>query len=217
MAAYSGNTLIIRTGYGVRPEYLLDEDYGVIQFTNLRDIYHTIIVIDPGHGGMDTGARNVLGGDTPRESEIVFAISQKLLYVFDAPGVLLLPTRTEDIYTSANARYSLANKVADYFISIHTNADGDSNMSQGMLTLYGSAPGSGELAQVFQNALVYALGSRDRGTSYSPEIRVIRNTVVPAVLLELLFLSNPEEAARLTDPEVQLLIAQTIAEVIYTL
>lgn len=212
-----GNTLIIRTGYGVRPEYLLGEGYGTIQFTHLRDIYNTIIVIDPGHGGMDTGARNVLGGDAPRESEIVLAISQKLLYLFNDPGVLLIPTRISNIYTSTSARYSLANKVADYFISIHTNADGDSNMSQGMLTLYGGAPGSAELAQAFQDALVYALDGRDRGISYAPEIRVLRNSVVPAVLLELLFLSNHEEAARLADPEVQMLIAQTIVEVIYSL
>ena len=210
--AQGGDTLNIRTRHGAIVRSCLEGRY--LQLVNLQDIYHTIVVIDPGHGGIDTGARNVLGRNAPNESEIVLAISQKLLEIFDEPGILLIPTRTTDIHVDNGARYRLANRVADYFISIHANACDRSRNSQGTLILYGSAEGSAELAYAFQNALVDALGSRDRGTEHSTDFRILNGANVPVALLELLFLSNPAEAERLGDPGTQMLIAQTMANVI---
>ena len=205
-----GGELTIHT----RPATRLVLGDGYIAMVNLRDMYHTIIVIDPGHGGIDTGAPNALGRAEPPEADIVLAISQKVVDMIDLPGVLLIPTRTENIHVPNAERYRMANRVADYFVSIHANACTQSPRTGGTLTLYGSGEGSGELAAAFQTALVEALGSQDRGTLYSPEIRVLGGDRIPRVLLELLFLSNPTEAARLTDPDTQQLIAQTIANVI---
>jgi len=207
-----GDTLNIRTRHGAAVHYCPEGGY--LQLVNLRDIYHTIVVIDPGHGGIDTGARNVLGRNAPSESDIVLTISQKLLEIFDEPGILLIPTRTMDIHTDNGVRYRLVNRVADYFISIHANACDRSRSSQGTLTLYGSAPGSAELAYTLQTALVDALGSRDRGTEHSTDFRILNGSNVPVALLELMFISNPSEAERLGDPSTQVLIAQTIADVI---
>jgi len=207
-----GDTLNIRTRHGAAVNYCPEGGY--IQLVNLRDIYHTIIIIDPGHGGIDTGARNVLGRDAPSESDIVLAISQKLLEIFDEPGVLLIPTRTMNIHVDNGVRYRLANRVADYFISIHANACDRSRNSQGTLTLYGSAPGSAELAYAFQTALVDVLESHDRGTQHSTDFRILNGSNVPVALLELLFMSNPAEAERLGNPGTQMLIAQTLADVI---
>ncbi|MCL2285268.1 MAG: N-acetylmuramoyl-L-alanine amidase [Firmicutes bacterium] len=207
-----GDTLNIRTQDSAALRYCTEGGY--IQFVNLRDIYHTIVVIDPGHGGLDTGADNVLGRNAPKESEVVLAISQKLLDIFDEPGILLVPTRTEDVSVNNGDRYSLANRIGDYFVSIHANACDISRSSGGTLTLYGQAPGSAELAYAFQSALVNALGSRDRGTEFSTGFRILNGSNVPVVLLELLFLSNPTEAERLGDSHTQMLIARTIADVI---
>jgi len=206
----SGHILTIHTRPGITLHYC----YAYIRLINLREIYHTIIVIDPGHGGIDSGALNVLGRDAPSEADIVLEISQKLLNIFDEPGVLLIPTRTTDVAVYPSDRYTPANKIADFFISIHTNAYDRSRLADGMLTLYGNAPGSAELAYAFQTALVDALGSRDRGTEHSPAIRVLRRSIVPSILLEIMFLSNPQEAVRLSDPDIQLLIAHTLAETI---
>jgi len=206
----NGNTITIHTQYGATINY----NGGYIKPVNLRDIYHTIILIDPGHGGHDPGAPNVLGGDYPSEADIVLAISQKLLYIFDEPGILLIPTRTTDEHVAITARIRMANRLADYFISIHANADGVSRNSGGTLTLYGRAAGSAEFAYTFQNALVYALGSFDRGISDTPAVMILRYSNIPVALLELLFLSNPEEAARLSDPDTQLFIANTLANAI---
>ena len=209
-----GNRLSLRTRGPVVATYFNNGEYSYIRLVNLSDIYHTIVVIDPGHGGHDTGARNVLGAARPQEADIVLAISQKLLEYFDEPGVLLIPTRTTDEFVELHDRHHIANRAADYFISIHTNADSRSRHSRGMLTLYGDAPGSEELAYKLQTAMVDALGARDRGISHAPEFSILRNSIVPVALLELLFLSNSEDAARMSDPDTQFLVAQTIAEVI---
>lgn len=205
-----GNTLNIRTRHGT----IVNDGDGYMQLVNLRDIYHTIVIIDPGHGGLDSGAPNVRGRSYPAESEIVLAISQKLLEIFDEPGILLIPTRTENVAVDNGDRYRLANRVADYFVSIHANACDRSRYSRGTLTLYGAAEGSAELAYSFQTALAHALGSNDRGIGTDLGLRILRNSNVPVALLELLFLSNPEEAARLANPATQTLIAETLADVL---
>jgi len=202
------NTIRIRTRPGAYINYT--EEY--IQLTNIHDIYHTIFVLDAGHGGRDPGAINVLGRNEQQEADIVLAILQNILEIFDEPGVLIIPTRTEDVFVNNDDRYRLANRVADYFISIHTNADARSRVARGTLTLYGNADGSAELAQKLQDALVEVLDSRDRGIEHS-QFRILRGSVVPVALLELLFLSTPEEARRLSNADTQMLIAQTIADV----
>ena len=203
-----GGTIRIRT----RPGAYINTTDEYIQLTNIHDVYHTIFVLDAGHGGRDPGAINVLGRNEQQEADIVLAILHKVLGIFDEPGVLIIPTRTEDVFVDNGDRYRLANRVADYFISIHTNADARSRTARGTLTLYGNAKGSAELAQRLQDALVDVLGSRDRGIEHS-QFRILRGSVVPVALLELLFLSTPEEARRLSDADTQMSIAQTIADV----
>lgn len=211
--AQQDNTLSIRTRYPAK----VTHNGGYLQVTNLRDIYHTIILIDPGHGGLDTGAPNALGRHYPSESAIVLDISNLLLEIFDHPGILLVPTRTTDEFVDNTQRYRLANRLADYFISIHGNACAVSRQTAGTLTLYGQAPGSHDLAYALQEAIAYALQSRNRGIQYAPEFRILYGSNVPVVMLELLFMSNPNEVTRLMDQATQLKIATAIAEVIKTL
>jgi len=211
----NGNILQLRTRGPVVATYFNNGEYSYIGLVNLHNIYHTVVVIDAGHGGHDPGAVNVLGRSAPSEADIALAISQKLLDYFDEPGVLLIPTRTTDDFVPLFDRHQIANRVAaNYFISIHANADDRSRLSRGMLTLYGNAYGSAELAYTLQTALAGVLGARDRGISHAPEFRILRNSNVPVALLELLFLSNPEDATHMSDPDTQYLIARTIANVI---
>ncbi|MCL1884674.1 MAG: N-acetylmuramoyl-L-alanine amidase [Defluviitaleaceae bacterium] len=211
--AHENNSITIRTRRGALLEY--GESY--VQIIDPRERYHTIVVIDPGHGGRDPGAPSTLGANAPYEAEIVLAISRKLFEIFDEPGVLLIPTRTCDYFMSTTQRVLIANIIGDYFISIHCNANSQSSIPRGTISLYGSAYGSRELAEHFQDALVSSLGSQNRGVEYAPRFHILRNSQIPVVLLELLFQSNPYDAARLANPEVQLLIAQTLADSIRTL
>ena len=211
-----GDNMHIRTRSGALVRYGRNASYGYIQIIDPREKYHTIVIIDPGHGGSDPGALSANGRNAPSESEIVLDITLKLLEIFDEPGILLLPTRTSDVFLDNAYRYLLANELGDYFISIHCNAD-VSRFSQGTLTLYGCAPGSYELAYAFQNSLIDALGSQDRGVHHAPQFRILNSSQIPVALLELMFISNPQEATRLADPYVQMLIAQTLADTISTL
>lgn len=78
------------------------------------------VVIDPGHGGKDTGA---IGKDGTYEKDLTLAISQKLKARLSAMGLEVLLTRERDIYLSLEERTRFANEnKADLFISIHVNA-----------------------------------------------------------------------------------------------
>jgi len=188
------------------------------QFIDPRERYQKIVVLDAGHGGNATGAYSV-HKNAPPESKINLAITQKIMEIYERQemGVLIVPTRTEDVALSVTMRTQMANSIGDYFISIHCNSDDKSSRSGGTLTLYGTAEGSEELAETFQSALVEVLGSRDMGISYAPQFHVLRESKVPVILLELLFLSNPQEATRLADEDTQLLIAKTIVDEIMKL
>ena len=199
---YARRGVFIRQGY--------TDEYEYIQIFDPRD-YYTVVIIDPGHGGSDPGAPSAGWRGRPYEADIVLAITMKLLEIFDEPGILLVPTRTENVFVRTQSRANIVNNIGDYFISIHCNAVARNPAPGGTLTLYGYADGSRELARGLQDALVAVLDSRDRGIILAPEFLVLRESPVPAVILELLFLSNPTEAARLANPEVQMLIAEALA------
>jgi len=211
-----GESIELRTRRGVFIEHGQTDEYAYIQIIDPRELYRTIVVIDAGHGGHDPGALSVHGSQGMHESEINLAILQNLLEIFDEPDILLIPTRTCDYFLTTSERTRIANSIGDYFISIHCNADSRSRRSNGTLTLYGTAEGSYELANLFQNALLTALGSTDMGVHYS-ELYLPRESEIPMVLLELLFQTNPQNATHLANPETQMLIAQTIADVIANL
>ncbi|MDR0272898.1 MAG: N-acetylmuramoyl-L-alanine amidase [Clostridiales bacterium] len=213
-----GSQISVRTRIGVFAEAGETETHSYIQFVDPRETYHTIVVLDAGHGGSDSpGASSVHGRNAPNEAQINLAISEKVFEIFDAQGILLLPTRTDDSYRSPASRTRMANELADYFISIHCNDFPSDRNASGTLTLYGTADGSIELAEIFQNALVAALGSNDGGLRYSPQFHLTRESNIPVIILELLFLSNRNDATRLADPETQMLIAETIAKTIQNL
>lgn len=208
------NRLMLRADRGALTRYGSGAGYSYVTIIDPREIYHTIVVLDAGHGGRDPGAPNVNGPDAPTEAEINLAILHYVLDIFHEPGVLIIPTRSGDYSLSSLARTQITNTIGDYLISIHGNADAQNRSSRGTLSLYGSADGSEDLGEIFQSALVSALGSQDRGIRYAPQFYILRYSDVPSVILELLFLSNPDDATQLADPETQRLIAHTIAETI---
>ncbi|MTI81284.1 MAG: N-acetylmuramoyl-L-alanine amidase [Firmicutes bacterium] len=154
------------------------------------------IVIDPGHGGKDPGA--VANGLI--EKEINLDIAQKVgrsLKDYEAEVHL---TRNDDSFVSLTDRANMANQLnADYFVSIHVNAGGGSGFESYIHTT--ENPGTAELRRIVHNRIMDFLsnkGIRDRGTK-SANFSVLRNTIMPAVLLENLFIDNPSEAELLKD------------------
>lgn len=165
-----------------------------------------VIVIDPGHGGFDGGAQGPSG---VTEEEVVLGVAQYLAQYLKQVGGRVFLTRekdeelAEDEVDDLNARIRMASEVdADIFISIHANSF-PSPYEFGAQTFFcHNVPGSEDLAQEIQRALVEGisvLGYNYREVQVA-EYYILRNLEIPAVLVEVGFLSNPREEILLSKP-----------------
>lgn len=158
-----------------------------------------VFVVDAGHGGSDPGAV----GNGAKEKDLVLDVSNRITAMLKDKGATVHQTRSTDKFIPLSDRVVFANsKKADAFISVHINAAG-SSAANGIETWYNantnpSAQESKELAIEIQQSLIQATSAKDRGVK-SGDFYVIKNTKIPAVLLELGFISNQEEASQLKD------------------
>lgn len=170
------------------------------------------ICLDAGHSGpVEPGAAYY--GYT--EAALVLAIALRTAAELTAAGHDVTMTRTKDIDTDdLSFRAGHANQAGcDLFISLHANA-ADSSRAQGTETYY--YPGSDQgaaLAACMQAAIVQAIGTVDRGTKEA-DFQVLRETHMPAVLIECAFLSNMLEAQLLAAPVQQRKIAQAVCDAV---
>ncbi len=165
------------------------------------------IVIDPGHGGADTGA---IGSGGVTEKEIVLEISRRVIAALESEGATVISTRKCDYWVEVYDRPTIANSAgADAFVSVHANAD-PRGQAEGTETFhYPNHDDSRRLADTLHHQIVNMLGSNDRGVRYG-NFAVLREAAMPAVLLECLYLSSPREQARLQSVAVQEAIAQAV-------
>lgn len=168
------------------------------------------IVVDPGHGGSDHGAIGVTG---LQEKELNLAVAHKLATLLKEAGASVLMTRDSDQPVSNGQRVDIANQAkADLFISIHANAY-VSNESNGTETHYCSeknhSNASRYLAYQVQNELMSVLNLRNRGVKAN-NFYVLKNTEIPAALVELAFISNPAEEEILRNEQTHSTIAQAL-------
>jgi N-acetylmuramoyl-L-alanine amidase len=172
------------------------------------------IVIDAGHGGIDGGATSCTG---VLESRINLEIALRLEALLQFLGMETKMMRTTDvsIYTSGstiaaqklsdlNERVRIANETQGaILISIHQNTFSDSRYG-GAQIFYPAAGEGRSLAEAMQASLIATLnpGSR-RIAKKATGVYLMEHIQCPGVLIECGFLSNPEEEARLRDPEYQ--------------
>ncbi|MBF8435790.1 N-acetylmuramoyl-L-alanine amidase [Halanaerobiaceae bacterium Z-7014] len=170
----------------------------------------TIIVLDPGHGGFDAGA---IGPTGLTEKEVALAISLKAAEILENNDHQVILTRDDDTFVTLNDRVDIANNSdAGLFVSVHSNA-AHRNSVGGIETYHAPNRRSDSymLANIMQRSMLDHLGLTDRGVK-SDNFYVIRNTEMPAVLLEIGFLSNREEEELLRDSSFREEAAQSIAE-----
>ncbi|MGB7297227.1 MAG: N-acetylmuramoyl-L-alanine amidase [Candidatus Aminicenantales bacterium] len=210
------------------------------------------IVIDPGHGGLEVGAKGKFG---TLEKDITLGISQKLKAVIKKNLAFHVElTRDKDINVSLEDRAAIANNHrAELFISIHANssyrqnangsetyflslnasdeearrlaylentsADLDRPIDNGsqaeiMMILWDMAQSaylkqSQRLAEIIQDELNSLLGTKNRGIKQAP-FKVLTGVACPAVLIEVAFISNPQEERDLVREDFQQNVAQAI-------
>lgn len=167
------------------------------------------VVVDPGHGFPDPGA---IGPSGSKEKDNNLAIAQFLATELEAIGAKVVLSRTDD-YSPAYSpgsqhtqREDLQKRVdiahennADLFISIHNDSW---KTAHGTTTFYSSSNPSGalsyRLAQFVEKELTQAIGTKNLGVQDS-RLYVTRNTTMPAVLVEVAFISHPTEEKLLKD------------------
>lgn len=170
-----------------------------------------IVVIDPGHGGPDPGAVGI-GGIF--EKEIVLDISLQVAQLLENQGIQTILTRKTDIDLGLQPRVAIANRArATVFVSIHANAISMSRPDVNGIETYhiaGSARGR-QLAESIQRQLLAATGMRDRGVKRA-RFYVLVHTTMPAVLVEVGFVTGRDDVPRLRDPATRTQMAQAIVQ-----
>ncbi|WP_035106602.1 N-acetylmuramoyl-L-alanine amidase [Desulfovirgula thermocuniculi] len=155
-----------------------------------------LIVLDPGHGGRDPGAVAY----ALKEKDITLVLAQRAAFLLSAYEAEVLLTRYGDDDVDLSARADLANqKQADFFCSLHVNAGGGTGFESYIHPA--AAPRTKALAQVVHAELArfyLQRGLPDRGLKRA-NFAVLRETNMPAVLLENLFIDHPRDAAFLAD------------------
>ena len=154
------------------------------------------VVIDPGHGGLDPGAIGIGG---LRESDIVLEVSKMVKKLLSEKGVKVRLTRNREVDLDLPPRVSFANKTdADIFVSIHANASrGKRRDINGLETFFYRGWKGRLLAKRIQKQILQVSpGSPDRGVKHG-RFYVIKNTKMPAVLVEIGFLTGRLDARRL--------------------
>ncbi|WP_060681416.1 N-acetylmuramoyl-L-alanine amidase [Virgibacillus halodenitrificans] len=147
--------------------------------------YH--FIVDAGHGGKDGGAM----AKKMKEKDLTLSTAKLLAEELKEEGAAVTLSRKDDTYISLDNRTIISNTSdADAFISIHYNANKNPKAA-GISTFYHSSKHS-KLANKIQNALVITTSMNDRGTKQA-NYKVLRSNRKPAVLLELGFITNPDE------------------------
>lgn len=167
-----------------------------------------LVVLDPGHGGKDPGAVGIGG---LQEKDVVLPISHHVRETLESNGLNVKMTRWDDRFISLAGRTEMANRLdADLFISIHANAISMSRPDvNGAETFYYS--NGRALAQAIQRSILGNINMRDRGVKKA-NFYVLRNSAMPAVLVEVGFVTGRLDAPRLADPNFRKRMADAIAE-----
>ncbi|WP_042374487.1 N-acetylmuramoyl-L-alanine amidase, partial [Neobacillus jeddahensis] len=187
-----------------------------------------IVFLDPGHGGIDTGA--ISGGY--REKDLNLAVAKKVKSLLVNLGYNVIMSRNDDSTVELIDRPKMANDLqADIFVSIHTNAtESGTTAASGIESYYYKyTPGyppkinsamhndpvriarSMALANILQQNMVNNTGSVNRGTN-GETLAVVRESAMPATLVELGFINNPSERQKLFTDAYQNKLAKAIAD-----
>lgn len=214
----SGNTQITFTTSKLQGYKINVEDKMIwIDVGNPKNIYKNIVVLDCGHGGYDSGA---VGG-TAKEKELTY----KILYTYAksyfnkaSSKVKAYWTRHDDTFVSLYDRAAYAKSIgADLFVSLHMNSASAS--AKGTEVFYSlsnnsklkNGLNSQTMASMFLKSMVSVMGTTNRGVKTAKFVVIHQNTV-PAVLIELGFISNSSERAKLTNASYQKKAAKKIYE-----
>jgi N-acetylmuramoyl-L-alanine amidase len=152
------------------------------------------VVIDAGHGGSDPGASSL---SSRKEKDFTLPVANKVYKLLQQEtSIRTLMTRTDDTYPTLDERVELANgQNADLFVSIHGNSFKEKPTVSGTETYYNRAD-SLSFANTMHKWILEATAFPDRSVRQA-DLKVTRETTMPAILLEIGYLSNAGDEARM--------------------
>lgn len=163
-----------------------------------------VVVVDPGHGGKDPGSTN--------EKQINLQVAKKLEALGQEGNIEIILTRQKDVFVSLAERVNFTKKQnADLFLSLHCNFSNDID-KRGVVVYYARNDNQKKQEHRYSKILVsnYLEEIAAEGEISTVGFFVLREQEIPAVMLELGFLSNKQESKQLNNPKHQQAIAETI-------
>ena len=165
--------------------------------------------LDFGHGGKDPGA---IGPTNLKESDVALKIGMIIKENLENALEKVITTREDDKYYSLDYRTKKANNEnCDYFISIHLNSATNTSAKGCEVWLYNENSKLKNLANNLCNNLSTKMDTPNRGVKYSKNLSVLKNTKMPALLIEIDFISNKEVENNLRNDNHLKNIADTIS------
>ena len=186
-------------------------------------VYKNILVLDAGHGGYDPGAKNKGTNEKDLTLKIIYTL-MKNYFSGNAPDTKVYWTRTTDTFISLANRAAFAKSVgADAFISLHMNSatNTSANGTEVYYSVSNNSTGFGgitskKMANLFKTQLTSDLKTKNRGTK-TAAYYVLKHNTVPAILIELGFLSGNSDYSKLTNATFQANAAKSIYTGIQTM
>jgi N-acetylmuramoyl-L-alanine amidase len=198
-------------------------------------VSNRVVVVDPGHGGRDSGTRNGFGAENEKHFTLDWA--WRLEAILAAAGWKVILTRTNDADIPLAERVLIAERAgADIFLSLHFNSGAQNPDMNGIETYCLTPTGLPSslrrdfdddprevlpnnahdrenllLASRLHHALLDATGASDRGVRRARFMTVLRGQHRPAVLIEGGYLSNPNESRRIANPAYRQTLAEAVA------
>ncbi|MEH2456129.1 N-acetylmuramoyl-L-alanine amidase [Nostoc sp.] len=166
-----------------------------------------LVVLDPGHGGKDSGAPG-LGGLL--EKDVVLPIGKRVAAILEQNGVQAVLTRDADFFVELQGRVEIAKRVnATLFVSIHANSVDNRPDVNGLEVYYYDSGYA--LAEVVRNTILQDIGTiKNRGTRKA-RFYVLRKSSMPSILVETGYMTGYEDNPRLGTREYQNRMAEAIA------
>lgn len=174
-----------------------------------------VIVVDPGHGGEDPGK---VGINDVLEKDLNLQIAKKVKKLLEEAGIKIVMTRTNDKVPDAkkedlNQRVQLINETKPKLaLCIHQNSYPDEKIKGAQVFYHTITPEAEDVATIVQEQLRTVDPTNTRQIKENDTYFMLKNSQVPTIIVECGFLTNPDEAAKLTQEDYQDQIAQAICE-----
>lgn len=194
-------------------EVTAEGDSYAIRVKNPKEVYDKVLLLDAGHGGKDPGT----SGNGMQEKNLTLTIAQKIEQELQGSGIKVYMTRDSDVYPENSTRAQTANDIADLMVSIHINsgpetANGTESLYQVHANDSSSRLTSKQLAEILQASMISGTGNTNRGVKLRTDLLILNRTTVPAVIVEVIFITNTGDALKISNPAYQDQVAQAIAD-----